>query len=361
MLNVNKTEIKARENTTLSTLKKINNKLFLLEYKGDYNLDALLEEGVKDILGLTRFVQKQVSRPITLNTKPGDFACCSFNTLNEKDQPIMGRNFDYKESPCIVLWTNPDKGYRSMTTLTTNFMLYGVKYQRLDKTKRPLRLMAAPFVCMDGMNEKGLAIAILEIKAEPTKQSTGKKPIIPPIAVRGVLDKCRNIDEAVEFFSNYDMQDLIGVNYHYFLSDASGKSAIIEYVNNKMVVKKQTDTCHDLILTNHFLSEGGDNSKGRGVGRLNNINQSLIDCSHKMSEDEAMKVLGSNTLYYHHPKLPHMVNTVWSNVFNLEEKTQFTCVSMDYNTAYLFSLDKPCAYEEIHRSKEMAVLISGED
>ncbi|MBR4635590.1 MAG: linear amide C-N hydrolase [Clostridia bacterium] len=340
--------LRRAESKTLDTLKVIHPGIFMLEFNGDYGLDELLGTGAKDIAGMARFIQRRTRRiaPV-LNMKPVDFACSAFNVRNENGNVLMGRNFDYKESPCLILWTHPENGYRSINTLTVNFMLYGVKHQRLDRQKRPLRLMGAPYVCMDGMNEMGLACAILEIKARPTKQSTGRIPVIPPIIVRTVLDKCSTVDEAIEQFSKYDMNDLIGVNYHYMLADAEGRSAVIEYVDDKISIIRPAKEGDDTVVTNYFLTDGADNTKGRGFDRFDDISERLCGCGHSMSELDVMELLSRNTLYYHHPRLPHMVTTCWSNVFDLEEKTLLNCCGMEYAEGYKFSLDKPCEYERI--------------
>lgn len=168
--------------------------------------------------------------------------------------------------------------------------------------------------------------------------------------MRAALDKCSNVNEAVRLFSKYDMQDLIGVNYHYFIADASGASAIIEYVDNEMKVLPQQKQCENLVLTNYFLSEGGDNTKGRGFDRFRSISDRLGECGYSLSEEEAMQLLSRNTLFYHHKWMPHMVRTVWSTVFNCAERTQLTCAGMDYGTAYRFALDAPCRFEAVRRS-----------
>lgn len=344
----NRKQLNRIESETLSTLRTITPGIFMLDFHVDYALNSLLETGVKDILGMAKFMQKQTKcSAAKLNTRPGEFACSAFTANTAEGSRLMGRNFDYKESPCLVLWTHPENGYRSINTLTVNFMLYGVKHLRLDKQRRPLRLMGSPYVCMDGMNEKGLAIAILEIKAEPTKQNTGKVPVIPPVIVRAVLDKCANVDEAVEQFYKYDMNDLIGVNYHYFIADASGNGAIVEYVDNSINVIRYAAGSENQVLTNYFLSEGGNNERGRGFDRFDDIKNKLECCNHTMNELDAMKLLSENTLYYHHPRYPHWVTTGWSNVFDLTRRTQLVCCGMDYKTAYRFSLDKPLEYERI--------------
>ena len=115
-------------------------------------------------------------------------------------------------------------------------------------------------MAMDGINEKGFSIAVLQVRATPTKQNTGKKPAITTVLIRAALDKCATVEEGIKLFATYDMQDLLGVNYHYQLSDAQGNSAIIEYIDNKMVVIRQEAGKENLMVTNvrhkNLLDEG---------------------------------------------------------------------------------------------------------
>ena len=195
---------------------------------------------------------------------------------------------------------------------------------------------------MDGINEKGFSIAVLEIKSKATKQSTGKKPIITTVAIRAALDKCATVQEGIELFASYDMQDLLGINYHYQLADAEGNSALIEYVDNKMVVINQEKDKKNLILTNYFLTPGGDNHDGRGYDRYEKIETTLKANDGTLTEEEAMKLLSEVTLHYKHPTFKHMVITLWSSVYNCSEKSMLMCAGMDYGTMYKFYVDKPC-------------------
>ena len=335
---MDKKELKEREQATLSTVKKVSDHIWMMEFKGDYGLDKLLEKGCKGIMDTARFVQKELREPsVIINPFTRDFGCSTFNTRNADGDVIMGRNFDYKDSWCMVVWTAPHKGYRSISVDLGDFFLYGDP----GKANEPKRLLGAPYLCMDGVNEKGLCAAILEIKAKSTKQNTGKKPIINPVAIRAILDKCATVDEAVRLLCSYDMHDMILVNYHYHFADANGSSAIVEYVNNEMKIIRQKEKDENLVLTNYFLSEGGDNRREMGRDRFKNINECLCKCGGVMSEEEAMKLLSENTLYYRHKIFRHMVTTVWSNVYNSQKKTMTLCAGMDYKNMYLFSLDEP--------------------
>ena len=324
---MNKTEAERAKRETLKTFTQVDDNIWTLVYKGSYGLDKLLEKGVPGMGGIIRYAQKHVhSSQVFLDPTAGKFGCSSFNTRTPENDVIFGRNFDYKDSLCFVVWTAPENGYRSMTVTLGTFLLYGKKWQNPVKIKKPLRVMGAPYCCMDGVNEKGLAAAILEIKTKPTK---------------AVLDKCKNVDEAIELMSQYDMRDLIFANYHYHFADAEGNSAIIEYVNNEMKVIRQKYDGENLKLTNYFLSEGGDNRKEMGRDRYKRIDDKLCECDHKITEQDAMKLLESCTLHYHHKWMPHMVITVWSSVYNCTKKTMTMCAGMNYENKYLFSLDKP--------------------
>lgn len=343
----NKQEILKARKETLSTFRQLDKNIWTIVYKGSYGLDELLEKGYTGLFGAMRFAQKFLhSRQIFINTFVRG-GCSSFNTRTPDQDVIFGRNFDYKDSLSIVIWTFPENGYRSMTVTTGSFMLYGKKWQRPEKKKNHIRAMIAPYCCMDGVNEMGLAAAILEIKAKSTKQKTGKKPIITPLAIRAILDKCKNVEEALALLKQYDMRDPLAVNYHYHFADADGNSALVEYVNNKMHIIRQKQKNENQTLTNYFLTEGGDNRKEMGRDRYKRIKDKLCECGNCMTEESAMDLLSSCTLNYRHKYLRHMVITVWSSVYNLTKKTMKMCAGMDYDTMYEFSLDKPGTVKKI--------------
>ena len=341
----NKALAKKQLNDTLSTLKQLDENVWIMQYKSNYGLDKLLDKGCGNIMDAVKFLQKEVNFPaLTVNPEHSGFACSTFNAKTPEGGFLLGRNFDYKAAPCLVLWTTPDKGYRSLSVVDTTFFIHGTKYVPLKNAKKPLRVMGAPYMAMDGINEKGLAFAVLEIKSKATKQQTGKKPIITTVAIRAVLDKCATVDEAINLLASYDMHDSIFINYHYQVADANGTSAIIEYVDNKMHIIRQEKEGDCLALTNYFLTPGGDNHDGRGYDRYEKIMTTLKDKNGTVTEDEAMDLLSKVTLHYRHPALKHMVITLWSSVYNCTEKSMLMCAGMDYGKKYKFTLDKPCEY-----------------
>ena len=334
----------AKENAekTVKSFTQIDDNLWSMIYYNSYGLDSLLKKGSASILDTVRHLQKEVRAPhIAANPDHGGFACSTFNASNPGGDSIMGRNFDYKAAPCAVVWTAPENGYRSVGMIDTTFFLYGTKYHPLKSASNPRRILGAPYMTMDGINEKGLACAILEIKSKATKQETGKTPIVTTVALRAALDKCANVDEALDLFTSYDMRDLLGINYHYQFADESGNTAILEYVDNKAHIIRPDDNNRNLKLTNYFLTPGGDNHDGRGQDRYEHIDTVLKEKGGIIGEDEAMKLLSECVLSYRHKTLKHQVITLWSAVYNCKRRSLLLSAGMDYSKSYTICLDRP--------------------
>lgn len=324
------------DNLLRGNFKKLDKNIFLLKYENNYGLDELLSHGVKSVGELATYMQKYFGAgkgEVKMNGS--GFACTTFNAFNEKGEQIFARNFDYKDAPCIVVWTEPKDGYKSVAVTDTNVLLYGKK---LGEKENRNRLLLAPYACMDGINEKGLAIAVLELKTKATKQETGKTPITTTVIIRAVLDKCATVDEAVEMFKKYDMHDSLFACYHYQIVDPSGKSVIIEYIDNKMVVipaEKETQ-----YVLNFYATPNTPIEKGFGYTREKWLHEEFEATGCVMDEERAMKVLEKCKLLYRH-KRGYMITSLWSAVYNCNQKTVLLCAGMDYLKKYRFGVQCP--------------------
>jgi predicted choloylglycine hydrolase len=113
------------------------------------------------------------------------------------------------------------------------------------------RMLASVFAPLDGMNEKGLCVAILAIKhSEQTNQNTSKPDLTTSSAVRLLLDRAATVDEALELLSQYDMHASADNDYHFAISDASGRSVVVEYIKNELHAVEIP------VVTNHILTPG---------------------------------------------------------------------------------------------------------
>lgn len=330
---------------TMKTVTRLDDNIWTMDYRYDYGLDALLKKGVSNTAELLAYVSKSMLFGTKLlKMGSGDFACSTFDAFNDNGEHILGRNFDYKKAPCMIVWTHPNNGYASVSVADCNFMLYGDVNKPTSCLNR-LQTILAPYCCMDGMNEKGLSIAILELKAKPTSQDTGKPNISTTVAIRAVLDKCADVSQAVELLKSYDMHDAFFCNYHYQITDASGVSVIVEYVNNEMRLfysdSNESARYPYQFATNYFLSEDGDNSKAFGYDRAEIMQQKLAETAGRLSENEAMDLLQAVHLNYKHEKYPWQVTTLWSVVYNMNSLTVTLAAGLDYNHIYRLNVANP--------------------
>ena len=327
---------------TLNTFTVLNEHAVLLDYRADYRLDEMIASGKTSLIPMARQMQKLLHTGRFVINPSAHGACSTFNVRSDKNDVLMGRNFDFKEARCMVLWTHPKNAYSSLAIVNQNLLLH----LDMAKSSHHLRCMGAPYASMDGINDQGLAAAILEIITKPTRQSTGKTPITTNVALRAILDTCKNVDEAIAFLEKYDMHDLLGACYHYHFTDADNKSAIVEYMDGKMYVYYQDKIDESLKLTNFFITEGGDNSHEKGRDRYEKLDCILKEKS-SLSEDEAMKALEDVQVFYRSKYKIYNIATLWSAVYNCTERKATLCFAREFNKKYRFSVDKPLEYEII--------------
>ncbi len=236
---------------TATSVKRLEDGLYFMEYKGDYNLDGFLEQGgASDDLAVAEFVIQDVFHGLLpIDLRGSSFGCSTISARTPEGDAVFGRNFDWGTCTALIVRTNPVNGYDSVSTVNMDFLNLGLDMPE----ERQIRLLsvAAPFAPMDGMNEKGLCVAVLMIQDSPGfQQDTGKPDLTTTTAVRLLLDKASDVEEALELLSRYDMHASAEMMVHFALADVSGHSVVVEYIDNEMVV---TETP---VVTNYYLSPG---------------------------------------------------------------------------------------------------------
>ena len=72
----------------------------------------------------------------------------------------MGRNFDWQDCLCIISKVTPKDGYKYISSFNPHFFGFGDDWKPEGFTNQYLALSVL-FVALDGINEKGLAVADL--------------------------------------------------------------------------------------------------------------------------------------------------------------------------------------------------------
>ena len=234
------------------SVRKLDEGLYYMEYRGDDGFAGLMESGggrsAGELTGyVMRFLFQGRRQPQTGNPVPASFGCSALTVHTPEGGVLMGRNFDFNSATGMVLHTVPDQGYETYTTFNTNFLGFGEGWLP-EGMQNQFMALATLFFALDGINEKGLAVADLMAGDDAqTHQNTGKPALTTTSAISYLLKNAATVDEALDLLRGIDMHSDIGAAHHYAISDASGRSIVVEYVDNRMEVVESP------AVANHYL------------------------------------------------------------------------------------------------------------
>lgn len=339
-------------------------RIYEMNYTVDYKLDEALNAGIVGTTSLTRFVVTHLfdsipsAKSVSLSYDAGcsAFACPDGTSGNF----LMGRNFDFNHRdpdtkervmiPLIAVHTAPAGGKKSVSFVDGQF----VKYESGFYTKKGndlSMLMALPYLLLDGINEDGFAVSVLKLDGLPTAQSDSpNKKIFTTVAMRMLLDRASTVKEAKEMLKDYSMyMDSDSASYHFFMADAKGDFAIVEYTNpdtqlnpNRMEALTGNDTLR--CVTNFYVSPTmyatphGMRHSLHGKERYDSLRAGLLRHNYKMTPEEALgllKVVAQGPDGYQ----GSTGFTQWSEVFNLSKKTVSMSILREWDKTFHFKVE----------------------
>ena len=204
-----------------------NYNLYRMDIDYAYDLDRLIDRGITDNQSMINAILAEALPYLPIHMKAPNFGCSAFCTQGTDGHTLMGRNYDFKnDTSAMLVYCTPKDGYASVAFAALDNINANTPDASMAKK---LATLTAPFICLDGMNEKGVSIAVLTLDSDPTYQQTGKPMIATTLAIRLVLDRAATTAEAVELLSKYDMFASSGRDYHFYITDATGDGRVVEY------------------------------------------------------------------------------------------------------------------------------------
>lgn len=212
--------------------------VYTMNVKGDFYLDEFVKQGgVKSDSELIEFITSNITKGlIDMGISDPEIACSSFTAKTKDGDFVFGRNYDFSKTNTCIVFTEKNEG-RHSTISTVDLQFLGIDVNKnvgglMDK----ITCLAAAYAPLDGINDAGVSCGIYMTyqggeETVATDQNTDKPDFTSTTLLRLILDYADNVEEAVEIASAYDLHDSAKTSYHYMVADASGKSAILEWVN----------------------------------------------------------------------------------------------------------------------------------
>ncbi len=267
--------------------------------------------------------QKAIDNPMINQT----WRYCSVFSATAENSVIMGRNWDNQNVGSIIvsLYHLP-KGYASISFSRAIDMGFPLNVDLLDFKSSEFgnKLLLAPFYAMDGVNEHGLAVSVSGVRQTTVKPKSGKESVCITFLIRKILDQTKNIEEAVVLVEKYIPFDLDknSLNCHLIIADSSGKSVILEYVEDQW--KKIYGDRSWQVLTNKPIYNVPDSKLRDQCWRYRSISETLEKTKGNVDWKAGMKILQDVT----------QKGTTWSVVYSLVSKELYFSVYQNWNIIY---------------------------
>jgi len=298
---------------SLASLQRIDDlPLYVMHIYGDY--------------GLGDFVSSETRTSITPaypREQSEGWACSVFSAMGTENERVLGRNFDWHNHQALLLFTDPSDGYASASMVDVSYLQFpqnGATW--IDRR----RLLDAPYWPFDGLNEQGLAVGMMAVPHARDRIDPSRRTIGSLHAIRLMLDYAASVEQAIELLGQYNIDFEGGPPVHYLVADASGTSAVIEYIDGEMVFQYNDQTWQ--IATNFVVHDVRPKGADAPCWRYSHLYEELAHVNGRLTISQAMTLLSDVS----------QPNTMWSVVYNMVSGDISVVMDRQYDKLRSFAL-----------------------
>jgi hypothetical protein len=264
------------EERTLGSLRKVGDfPLYVMHYYGDYGFRESLRQRTAERRD-ERAVEAEAFAP---------WGCTCFAALSPAGDKVVGRTFDWTTEAALLLFTDPPDGYASVSMVDITYLGFGKSEPDSEQRRR---LLHAPFMPFDGLNEQGLAVGMMAVEGSAPRDPD-KATIDDLEAIRLLLDYAGNVEEGISLLQQYNIDFGDGPPVHYLIADADGNAAVVEYVGGGTRVIRNAQAWQ--VATNFVLSEAKPEGAQSPCWRYNAAWRALEGGAGQLGLSEAMALL----------------------------------------------------------------------
>lgn len=160
---------------------------------------------------------------------------CTRMFWNEHNQiKIVARTMDLSTSDEPQMWLNP-RGIHYCSEIDSNGLEWTSLYGNISISAAHKKSLIT-----DGLNEHGLALHVLVLGSTQYEKRDMRPGIHYGEWIQYILDTCQTVEEALKAHSYFQVVPLrvngLVIPLHLMMEDATGDSAIIEFIEGKMHV-----------------------------------------------------------------------------------------------------------------------------
>lgn len=317
------------------SITKVEDGLYVVEFSGDYGFETFLNRGgASNDNEVANYIMQYIyDKPINISFNSQVFGCSTIYAKSDETGYIFGRNFDWNKCDSLIIKLKSNEGYSSVATVNMDFIDYkNINNLTIsDKELDRIKTLTAIYAPLDGMNEKGLMVAVNMISDnDKISQSTNKPNITTTTAVRLLLDKAENTNEAIELLQQYDFHASNGMMVHFAIADIYGNSVVVEYINNEMQV---IDTP---VVTNFYLTSGSKYGIGTTQSHIRyNMLMDILQNKQSMTQGDIKNALDNVSKH----NFGTSESTEWSVVMLPEKKQLLYFHRENYDIGYIIFID----------------------
>ncbi len=310
------------EKATLSSLQQVDDHpLYTMRFSGAYS-SQVRQAAITSFASADNLDGQETC---TVN-----WGCSLFAALGDEQDRLYGRNFDWRFSPALLLFTDPPDGYASVSMVDMEYLGFaGDRSKNLISLPLEERqaLLDAPYLPFDGMNEKGLVVGMAAVPVEKMPYDSKNKTIDNLMVIREMLDHAGTVEEAINILGSYNI-DMGSVPIHYLIASSSGDAALVEFYQGELVVFRNETTWQ--VATNFLVASTNGNTQGQ-CWRYDRISQRLKELDGRISSEAAFDLLEQVSQDI----------TQWSIVYHMTSGNLDIVMGRDYSrSAYTFHLDQ---------------------
>ena len=350
----------------------LDGSVYTMEVKGGFYLDDFIAQGgAKSDAELIDFITGKITKGLLeMEISESEIACSAFTAQTPEGDRLFGRNYDFSKTNACIVFTEATEG-RHATISTVDLQFLGMDVdQDVEGLMTKITCLAAPYAPLDGVNDAGVSCGIFMSyqggeTIVPTDLNTDKPDITSTTLLRLILDYADNVEEAVEIASTYDLHDSAATSYHYMVADATGASAILEWVNGtdatdldgsarQLVVTYNDDDAHigeeesqsDYQWITNFIIQPGyydDPADQKGLDRYQKLYEQLSQTDGIVADEEAAMEILASVGRRNWSNDDKNTCTVHSAVYNLTDKSVLWVSNENYQdetAIFRFSLEK---------------------